>query len=411
MTMASWILTQQWLISLVLICLLFNEYKASTYLGGRVSYFMWLLIPLCLIINNLPQEVFVNNNPQIAHYLVSFNEQANIVSQAMSWQVIWSFGAAIVLSLSIYSTIKLHFSCTFTPIEASCLPIEMPSHLAVYESGKIASPMLLGIIKPRLVLPSNYQSQFTASQLQLVLEHEICHFKRFDNFTNFVAVLLLSVCWFNPLAWVGFASFRRSQEIACDHVVLANKDVLQRIEYSKALVNCAIEGQSQLNVYSNYYQRDTMFKRINMLKSYDLISQQAKIGAALSAVILMSTVAWAQPMPMGDSTMEAKNSQRPLMRIEPRYPIKAARGGIEGSVVMRFDINPNGKVSGVEVVKSIPANVFDVEASGALAQWLYSKSETGQKGLLVQLDFVLGNSQVKPVNLMNGIEKIKIIKK
>jgi len=391
--------------------LLFNEYKASRYLGGKVSYALWLLIPLCLIINNLPQGVFIDNNPQISRYIVSFHAQTNNFSQAISWQLIWAVGSLTVLFLSIYSTVKLHVSCTFTPMSPSLLPTPLPHNLTVYQSPQIASPMLLGILKPRLVLPSNYQSQFSTSQLTLVIEHEICHFKRFDNLTNFVAVLLLSLCWFNPLAWVGFASFRRSQEIACDHVVLSNKDVSQRIEYSKALVNCAIESQGRLNVYSNYYQRDTMFKRINMLKSYDLINQPAKVVAAISAAILMSTIAWAQPMPLDDESMKTESRLQPKMRIDPRYPIKAAHDGIEGSVVMRFDVEPNGTVSDVKVIKSIPAKVFDKEASNALAQWLYSKSKTGQNGLLVQIDFSLSNNTHKPVNLMKDIEKISVIKK
>jgi len=409
--MGSWILTQQWLISLVLICLLLNEYKASRYLGGKVSYAMWLLIPLCLIINNLPQGVFVDNNPEISRYIVSFHAQTNSLSQAISWQLMWGVGSLTVLLLSIYSTVKLHISCVFTPVPSSSLPTTLPHNLAVYQSPQITSPMLLGIFKSRLVLPSNYQSQFSNSQLALVIEHEICHFKRFDNLTNFMAVVLLSLCWFNPLAWIGFASFRRSQEIACDHVVLSNKDVSQRIEYSKALVNCAIESQGRLNVYSNYYQRDTMFKRINMLKSYDVINRPAKIVAAISAAILMSTIAWAQPMPVDDKQVKSADRLHPKMRIEPRYPIKAAHDGIEGSVLMRFNVNPNGSVSGVEVLQSIPAKVFDKEARGALAQWIYSQSELGQKGMLVQLDFSLPNGTHKPANLKNNIEKINIVKK
>jgi len=356
--MASWILTQQWLISGVLIILLLNEYKASTYLGGRVSYALWLLLPLCLIINNLPQELSINNNPKITSYLVSFNATTQAVSQAFSWQIVWGIGAIAILLTSLFATIKLHISCTLTHIDKADLPIALPNKLSVYQSDDIKSPMLLGILNPRLLLPNNYRSQFTKDQLKLVLEHEVCHFKRLDNLTNLVSVLLLSMCWFNPLAWVGYASFRRHQEIACDYVVLANKAVSQRIEYSKALVSCIDESQGRLTIYSNYYQRNTMFKRINILKNY----------------------------------------------------IAAAKGEIEGSVVLRFDINPDGSVSNVVVVKSVPETVFDKEATRALNKWVYQKSESGSKGEMVQLDFIMDGSKNKIKNLIEGIEKINVVK-
>lgn len=408
--MASWILTQQWLISGVLIILLLNEYKASTYLGGRVSYALWLLLPLCLIINNLPQELSINNNPKITSYLVSFNATTQAVSQAFSWQIVWGIGAISILLTSLFATIKLHISCTLTHIDKADLPIALPNKLSVYQSDDIKSPMLLGILNPRLLLPNNYRSQFTKDQLKLVLEHEVCHFKRLDNLTNLVSVLLLSMCWFNPLAWVGYASFRRHQEIACDYVVLANKAVSQRIEYSKALVSCIDESQGRLTIYSNYYQRNTMFKRINILKNYDSINLSAKLIAGAIAMTIVSSVSWAKPFLTTENVAEKSQHLQPTMRIEPRYPIAAAKGGIEGSVVLRFDINPDGSVSNVVVVKSVPETVFDKEATRALNKWVYQKSESGSKGEMVQLDFIMDGSKNKIKNLIEGIEKINVVK-
>lgn len=406
--MASWVLTQQWLISGVLILLLLNEYKASTYLGGRVSYLLWLLLPLCLMVNNLPQKLFINSNSNITHYLVSFNETTQVISQTFSWQVVWIIGVISILTTSLYATIKLHVSCKRIRLSKTELPVTLPKNLSVYHSPQICSPMLLGVLKPCLVLPTNYRSQFTHNQLKLVLEHEVCHFKRLDNLTNAMSVMLLSLCWFNPLAWAGYASFRRSQEVACDYVVLSNKDVTQRIEYSKALVNCLHEGQSRLTIYSNYYQRNTMFKRINILKNYDSINLPAKLIAGVIAMTIVSSVTWAKPLLTTEEVVEVSQQLQPTMRIEPRYPIKAAKGGVEGSVVMRFDIKSDGSVSNVVVVKSVPEKVFDKEASRALKQWMYTKSSEGRKGEMVQLDFMMDDSNKKIKNLIEGIEKINV---
>ncbi len=87
----------------------------------------------------------------------------------------------------------------------------------------------------------------------------------------------------------------------------------------------------------------------------------------------------------------------PIVRIEPKYPVQAARDGINGWVKMRFSIMPDGSVDEIEVVDASPKRVFDKEATRALKRWKYSpKIENGkalkQTGIMVQLDFNLDQS-------------------
>ncbi len=83
---------------------------------------------------------------------------------------------------------------------------------------------------------------------------------------------------------------------------------------------------------------------------------------------------------------------RPLVRVNPKYPIGAARDGIEGWVVLAFDINTIGQVVNISVVDSQPKRVFDKAAKQALKKWKYkAKSVDGkvvaQHNFTVQLDF------------------------
>ncbi|WP_158968322.1 energy transducer TonB [Paraglaciecola sp. L3A3] len=87
----------------------------------------------------------------------------------------------------------------------------------------------------------------------------------------------------------------------------------------------------------------------------------------------------------------------PIVRIEPKYPVQAARDGKEGWVKLSFTINEVGGVEDVEVIEADPKRVFDREARRALSKWKYKpKIEDGkpmkQFGLTVQLDFKLDQS-------------------
>ena len=82
----------------------------------------------------------------------------------------------------------------------------------------------------------------------------------------------------------------------------------------------------------------------------------------------------------------------PIVRIEPKYPIQAARDGKEGWVKLSFTINKIGGVEDVKVIEAQPKRVFDKEARRALRRWKYKPKVVDgvpqrQPGLTVQLDF------------------------
>ena len=82
----------------------------------------------------------------------------------------------------------------------------------------------------------------------------------------------------------------------------------------------------------------------------------------------------------------------PIVRIEPKYPIQAARDGKEGWVKLSFSINEIGGVEDVTVIDAEPKRIFDKEARRALRKWKYKPKVVDgkplrQTGLTVQLDF------------------------
>ncbi len=62
----------------------------------------------------------------------------------------------------------------------------------------------------------------------------------------------------------------------------------------------------------------------------------------------------------------------PLDRVEPTYPPRALRAGIEGSVVVEFTITTSGDVKDLKIVSADPPDVFDNSVLKAVAKWKFS---------------------------------------
>lgn len=104
----------------------------------------------------------------------------------------------------------------------------------VYQSDKIPSPFILGIIRPKIYLPFGLDEEMQT----YVLMHEKYHIKKLDYLVKPFAFLLLALHWFNPLCWLAFTCMGRDMEMRCDEKVLSGKGNIKK-QYSTALLSFA----------------------------------------------------------------------------------------------------------------------------------------------------------------------------
>lgn len=410
-------------ISALLLSLLILRQPLIKRFGASFVYALWLLVPLTVFMYWLPMPWHVTAiNPGIVETMViqpskQLQQHINIFS-AMS---LWSIGCITLICWLVYNNLKFIKSLALQPIDAH-IAEKIPAHWPKLSmSEQVKSPMLIGLLQQKIVLPSQFQNMYDAKQQQLVLAHEYCHFKRHDILWNLLAISLVSVFWFNPLVWVAYFKFRQDQELSCDQQVLAREHLDCRIKYSKALLvaadHCPTLSFAQLSFIKNG-DKIMMIERINHIQR-NINAGKLGIGVAvllslgfLSSVSYAGNAGEAKTPQAVKSTKAVKSDQavkkvkavKPVMRVEPVYPAKAAKNKISGAIVLKFDIGTDGSTQNIEVINAEPKKVFDKAAKDALAQWKYQASDTPTIGNLVQLDFLLNEQDTKPTM----VEQIKV---
>ena len=143
---------------------------------------------------------------------------------------VWLIGVVGMLFYALISFLRLKHR-----VRASVL-----LEKGVYVCDEISDPFILGLIVPKIYLPSGMDEQTRA----YVLAHERAHLKRFDHIWKPLGFLLLSVYWFNPLLWLAYILLCRDIELACDEKVVKELDDAGKAAYSEALVTASVSRRS-----------------------------------------------------------------------------------------------------------------------------------------------------------------------
>ena len=102
----------------------------------------------------------------------------------------------------------------------------------VYEADGLGTAFVMGLVRPRIYLPSGLGEE----ERRFVLLHEGHHLKRGDHVWKMAAFLALSVHWFNPLVWAAFLLSEKDMEMSCDEAVLKCLEEDGRCAYSQTLL-------------------------------------------------------------------------------------------------------------------------------------------------------------------------------
>ncbi|KZC17215.1 hypothetical protein RHOFW510R12_07130 [Rhodanobacter sp. FW510-R12] len=94
-------------------------------------------------------------------------------------------------------------------------------HVTVLCSKVIATPALVGWIRPVILLPMAVACRFPCTQIELILAHELAHLQRWDPLVNLFQVILETLHFYHPVVhWIS-RDVRNEREICCDELALS----------------------------------------------------------------------------------------------------------------------------------------------------------------------------------------------
>jgi len=190
-------------------------------------------------ISNDSQIIEIANSPKINKYIPP-NTSFTL------WSLIWVCGAVIsILYVFIAYCVYLRkIKLGEGTVDKSIMDIlahsksiiGVSSNINLVRSSATRTPTLIGVIKPKIIIPIEIFKDLTNDEKNYVFMHELVHLKRKDIFLNWVITLQLCIHWFNPIVWLVFYKFKKDCEISCDAETLKHLSPSEYVKYGETLI-------------------------------------------------------------------------------------------------------------------------------------------------------------------------------
>lgn len=160
---------------------------------------------------------------------------------------LWIVGIFAMIILVIKSALRLH------TLKKSALPLQSPEvrrlykhcleemtitrNIPVYSTVFLSSPIIVGLFKPAIYLPTHLISDYRETDMRYILLHELQHYKHKDALINYISNFAGAIYWFNPVVWYALKEMRNDREIACDTSVLDMIGENNYENYGNTLIN------------------------------------------------------------------------------------------------------------------------------------------------------------------------------
>jgi len=224
---------------------------------------------------------------------------------------IWAAGALFVVARVLRGAVWTRRLSAAATSPESARP-------GVLISSSIEAPVVIGVLRPIVLLPTESQS-WSAERLQAVLLHEFSHVRRYDGLALLIAQLTCALYWFQPLAWLARNQLRRECELAADEAVIAAG--LRPTSYAQHLLEIA-RGLVPAGGIAMAARPSELARRIRVLVSRDRLptpfTRLRAVQLGLASLVVLGGVACmdANEQPALSPTSAAKPAKASDARLQ-----------------------------------------------------------------------------------------------
>ena len=155
-----------------------------------------------------------------------------------------------------------------TRVELSCNPL-------------IASPMLIGLFHPTIILPAR---ELENKELSYIFVHELTHYKQRDMFYKWLIQIIVCVHWFNPFVYLLEKEVNKSCELSCDEKVISILDTQEKRAYGDTLISFLKSNslyKSSLASVTLTEEAEQLKERLGAIMKF---RKKSKVNIAITAI-------------------------------------------------------------------------------------------------------------------------------
>jgi GWxTD domain-containing protein len=182
--------------------------------------------------------------------------------------------------------------------------------VALLESALAETPVVMGHLRPVVLLPIGLLAGLPAAQVEAILLHELAHVRRRDYLVNLMQAAVEGILFYHPAVWWISGVMRSERENCCDDLVVAATGSAR--EYASALI--AIEGMRTAGaalVMPMAATGGSLMKRVARL----LGRGSRREGVVMPAVAAVLTLALAAGMAVQGRPAPVRKAQQPAAAV------------------------------------------------------------------------------------------------
>jgi len=303
--------------SAALLLVLAMRRPVRALLGASAAYALWLCVPVVVLAVLLPRGMDAPLALPAAWQVAPVGAVAALQPRAQwhwhQWLLpLWAAGVLVAMALQGWRQQRFQRG----------LGVVQRGDDGLYRSTSATAglPAVIGLVRPRILLPADFDRRYTAQEKVLVIAHERLHVRRGDLLANALAALLGCLFWFNPLLPFAMRRFRLDQELACDGRVIARHPHARR-QYGEAMLKTQVDP-SLLPLGCHWQASHPLKERIDMLKR-PIPSPLHWLASMLLALVVTAAtgyLAWAT-QPPAPSPLASMAGAGPLYSVDVRMDV------------------------------------------------------------------------------------------